>query len=219
MGVTSSTPALRVVAALAAALLFAAGCNRAMARIPLGTSFPRTLSGYSAEHSSGAALSVAPPFDARIQHYGEKVAGTGWTACKTDALDAKEAGPLIGDRLVQELRYARLFSEVSTDSASDLQLQTEIHAFCAQAFGFVWIRVAGITAIRFKLVRADQVLYDRKIERVVTDGDPEYTGKQVSTIEAAMLRVMADSLREVMKALVSDLDREQSRWTAEGARS
>jgi hypothetical protein len=210
---------LCAIASLVCAALLATGCNRAMVRFPTGSAFPRVLSAYSAQHSLPNAVFVASPLDLRIQHIGEEVAGTGWKACKTDALDPGEPSRIIGERLVQELRFSELFREVSTNDQGDLELRTHIHAFCAQAVGFIYLRVAGLTAIRFQLVRGEEVLYDRTIERVVTDADPEYTGKQVATIEGAMLRVMADSLREVVKTLLSDLDSQSEGWVAPGASS
>jgi hypothetical protein len=181
-----------------------------MARFPTMSAFPRVSSAYSAQHTIPCALNVTAPLDLRIQHYGEPVAGTGWKACRTDALDAGEPSRVVGARLVQELRYSELFREVHADGEGDLELRTHIHVFCAQAVGFVFLRVAGLAALRFQIVRGDRVLYDRTIERVVTDADPEYTGSQVSTIEGAMLRTMADSLREVVELLLSDLDSQQA---------
>lgn len=209
----------RTIVLVAGLAGFVAGCNRAMVRIPTGASFPRTLSGYSAAHPTHQTLSIAAPIDLRREHYGEKIAGTGWKACRTDALAEGEASHVVADRLVQELRFAKLFADVNPAGGGSLELRSEVHAFCAQAVGFLYLRVAGITAIRFQLLRSGEVLYERKIERVVTDADPEYTGKQVSTIEGAMLRVMADSLREVMASLVSDLDSEAAKWADAGVPS
>jgi hypothetical protein len=205
-----------LIAAGGCLLLLVVGCNRAMVRIPTGSDFPRTLSGTVANHSTPHDVSLAAPLDMRWQHYGEPVAGTGWEACRTDALAAGEASEIVADRLAQELSYAKLFSAVVRNPPADLQLKTQIHAFCAQAVGFFFLRVAGITAIRFQLVRGDEVIYDRKIERVVTDADEEYSGSRVGTIEGAMVRVMADSLREVMKDLVSDLDAQSATWARDG---
>ena len=53
----------------------------------------------------------------------------------------------------------------------------------------------------------------------MTDADDEYTGQQITMIESAMVRVMADSMREVMEELVSDLDAQSSRWGSEEIRS
>jgi hypothetical protein len=188
-----------------------------MLRIPYGASFPRTLSGYTASSSTPLTIAVLTPIDVRPEHYGEKVGGTGWKACKTDALKKGEVNQVVADRLAQELRFSKLFAGVNQGGSDDLQLHSDVHAFCAQAIGFIYLRVAGITAIRFQLLRSGQVLYDRKLERVVTDADPEYTGKQFSTIEGAMVRLMADSLREVIKEFISDLELRQSQWMATSA--
>lgn len=195
-----------------ACLPLVVSCNRAMLRIPTGASFPRTLAGYAAAHPTPLQLSIGEPRDLRAMHDGEPIAGTRWKACKTDALEAGEASQVVADGLVQELRFSRLFTDVERNVSRDLHLEAEIHALCAQAIGFLYMRVAGLTAIQFRLQRAGEVLYERKIERVVTDADPEYTGKQVATIEGAMLRVMADSLREVLHAFVADLDARQEAW-------
>jgi hypothetical protein len=210
----------RLVLACASTLALAlAGCNRAMVRIPTNASFPRTLTGYEAQHPSAHSLQLAAPLDVRWQHHGEPVAGTGWKACKTDALGGDEASRIVADRLAQELSFSKLFSGVGSNAPGDLQLKTQIHAFCAQVFGFIYLRVAGLTALRFQLLRGDEVVYDRKIERVVTDADDEYSGGQFTMIESAMVHVMADSLREVMKELMSDLDARSATWAAEKPRS
>lgn len=197
-------------------LVLGIGCNRAGLRIPTGASFPRTLSEYTAQGSVPESLALPAPLDQRDRHLGEKIAGTRWKSCRTDALAQGEASRVIGERLLQELRFSRLFRDVEPGSGGDLELRTEVHALCAQAVGFIFLRVAGITAIRFQLVRGTEVLYEKRIERVVTDADPEYTGKQVSTIEGAMLRTTADSLREVIRELLSDLDSQKNRWAAKG---
>lgn len=92
-----------------------------------------------------------------------------------------------------------------------LVLETEIRAMCAQAIGFIYLRVAGITSLRFTLRDGDEVVFDRTIERVVTDADPEYTGRSVGFIEEIMKVVISDSLREIFLELLPALDEVETR--------
>jgi hypothetical protein len=60
--------------------------------------------------------------------------------------------------------------------------------------------------MRFAVRQGERTLFDATIEHVVTDADPEYTGWQVGTVEQAMQRTMADSLRVVLGDLLRRLD-------------
>jgi hypothetical protein len=61
--------------------------------------------------------------------------------------------------------------------------------------------------------RDGRPLFTKKLERVVTDADPEYTGSQAGFIEGAMVTTMADSLRELLRGLLTRLDHEAASWT------
>jgi hypothetical protein len=199
-------------AALAAlALAATVGCNRAAVRIPgASTPFPQTPATYHAKTSLPVGIAVARPVDARDKHYGERVAGTRWRGCRTDPFWASDAERVIQERLAADLAGSGLAPRVTTDEAAPepLVLHTEVDAFCSEAVGFIYLRVAGVSAMRFEVQQGNRVLFDRKIERVVTDADPEYTGLQVATIEQAMQRTMADSLRVVLGELLVRLDAE-----------
>ena len=186
------------------------GCNRAEVRIPgASAEFPKTLSGYQAKKHYADKLTVTVPIDLRTNYHGVKVGGTNWEGCETDTFFGDQARYIIRDNVMKELSDAKLFQEVSDSiepKAHDLYLRMEINAFCSQVKGFVIARVAGIVSMKFSLMRDDQILYSRKIEKVVTDADPEYTGSQVGFIEQAMRRTMSDSLRTVFKILMSDME-------------
>jgi hypothetical protein len=191
------------------------GCNRAAVRIPgASLDFPQSITGYKAKKNCPYAIVVTRPADQRIQHHGERVAGTRWKGCSTDALWSGDAGQLIQERLVGELRSSGLFSGVTNTPADpeNVIMRTEIHAFCSQVVGFIYGRVAGISALRVTLERNGKVLMDYKFEKVVTDADKEYTGSQVSSIEQAMKVTMADSLRELMKDMLKQFERETTNW-------
>jgi hypothetical protein len=195
---------------LAFLLLLGTGCNRATLRIPgASTAFPPTISPYVAKTKLPYRLVVELPVDNRAQHYGEKIAGTKWKACSTDALWRKNAAQLlIQERLVQEFSVSGLFAEVTTNQAraGNVVLKTDIHAFCSQVIGFLYDRVAGMTSLRISMERDGKVLLDKQFEKVVTDADPEYTGSQVTFIEQAMRVTMADSLREVIRNTLQQCD-------------
>jgi ABC-type uncharacterized transport system auxiliary subunit len=190
-------------------------CNRAAVRIPgAALPLPATATHWTAARTHSQTIVVAMPSDLRPAHYGERVAGTRWAACRTDAFWASSPTALVRERLAQELRDSKLFARVSYEPAQpdDLVLHTELHAFCAQAVGVFFVRVAGITALRAVVERDGRPVFDRKVERVVTDADPEYTGAQVGTIERAMNVTMADSLREALRDLLRQLDVEAAVW-------
>jgi hypothetical protein len=146
----------------------------------------------------------------RSEHYEEHVAGTRWTGCRTDPFWKNEAPAIIRDRITTELSESKLFARVLQAEAapSDIVIRTEMHAFCSQAFGFLIIRVAGITALKIAVERNGRALFQHKFERVVTDADPQYTGSQIGFIEQAMTVTMADSLRELLKDFLARTERE-----------
>lgn len=196
-------------------VLFVSGCNRAGIRIPAASlSFPDTPTGYASSVSNPYTLVVSAPADQRSQHYGEHVAGTKWTGCSTDPLWSTSAPDIIEQRMIRELQASRLFSKISSVSTSpqDIIMKTEIHAFCSQAIGFLILRVAGISSLRVTLEQNGKVLLDRKFEKVVTDADKEYTGSQVGTIEQAMSVTMADSLRELLKDMLRQIEADAKTW-------
>lgn len=187
----------------------ACSSNRAAVRIPgASLSFPQTSTGFVAKRPFGTEIYVKLPVDVRSAHYGERVAGSEWEGCKTDALWYDKAATLLHERLSQELASSKLVdSAESTSHSSDhLMLKSEIHAFCSQAKGVLFVRVAGIAAVRFSLERDGKVVWERKIEHVVTDADPEYSGSQVTFVEQAMRVTMADSLRLVLRDLLREIE-------------
>ena len=176
--------------------------------------FPDTPTRYTAQRTYPLSLAVVLPVDRRPEHYGDRVAKTRWRGCRTDPFWASDAPAVVRDRMVTELAASKLFARVSdaTPSAGDMVLRTEIHAFCSQAVGFLLLRVAGISAVDVTVERDGVVLFQRKLERVVTDADPAYTGSQVAFIEQAMQVTMADSLRELLRELLVDLEHEAPRF-------
>lgn len=208
-----------VALAILAACLSLAGCNRAALRIPgASLSFPETRTGYVASKTHPFYLAVEMPRDRRPEHYEERVAGTSWTGCRTDPFWASDAPTVVRARMVEELAGAKLFTSVSEGppSAGDLVLHTDIDAFCSQAVGFLFLRVAGISALKITIDRNGQPIFEHKFERVVTDADPEYTGSQAGFIEEAMKVTMADSLRELMRDVLKTLDRDAATWGQAG---
>jgi len=170
-------------------------------------SFHAAQTGYIARDTTARSVRVSVPVDTRSAHFGERIAGTRWKACRTDPFWQESAPPTRAAELERELRESRIFEAVnSTEDLTPLILETEIRAWCSQAIGLFFIRVAGITSLRFTLKDGDAILFERTIERVVTDADPEYTGSQVSFLEQAMKILVSDSLREVMRELLPALD-------------
>jgi ABC-type uncharacterized transport system auxiliary subunit len=190
-------------------------CNRAAVRIPgASLSFPETPTRYVAQKTYPYNVAVAPPTDLRADHYGERVAGTRWTGCQTDALWGDQAPSIIQSRLVTELSASKVVANArpGEPAAGDLVIRSEIHAFCSQVVGFLYGRVAGIAALNIILERDGKVLFKQKLERVVTDADREYTGSQVGFIEQAMRVTMADSLRELIRDFLVRLERDAANW-------
>ena len=195
-------------ASLIACLLLGCG-NRAALRIPgAAGSFHAASTGYVATDTLPRAVRVALPTDARQAHLGERVAATRWQGCDTDPFWGDSAPATLRADLERELRDSRIFARVAeADDSAALVLDTEIRALCAQAVGFLLVRVAGITSLHFTLRDGDQVLYESTIEKVVTDADEEYSGSQATFIEQAMKVLISDSVREVFSKLVWELDR------------
>lgn len=212
---------IKLAALLAAPVicLSLAGCNRAAVRIPgASLAFPPTATHYAAQRIHPFSIAVTMPVDRRPEHYGEPVAGTRWAGCRTDPFWASDAPSVIRHRLVTELAQSKLFAHVSDGppAAGEVVLRTEIDAFCSQAVGFLILRVAGISALKITLERDGQRLFEHKFERVVTDADPQYTGSQATFIERAMQVTMADSLRELLRDVFTQLEREASGWGGTG---
>lgn len=202
--------------AIALLVLSLTACNRAGMRIPgASLSFPETPVEYRAPSPVSMSLRIDPAVDLRSEHSGEVVASSRWKACRTDPLWATTATSIVGERLLAALSASGAFSQVHADprAPADLVLVPEVHAFCAQAVGFVYLRVAGISAIRLRIARGDETVFDRKFERVVTDADTEYTGLPIATIEQAMQRAMADSLRELFREAVPELATAAQSWS------
>jgi hypothetical protein len=206
------------MAQVAAAFCFClslSACNRAGLRIPgASLDFPETPTHYRAQRSYSYRLVVLPPVDLRPDHYGERIAGTRWTACSTDAAAGENVSAIIQERLAKEVASSKLFDSVSQDEPVDghLTLRSEVHAFCSQVVGFLYLRVAGIVALNIVVERGGRVLFKEKLERVVTDADPQYTGSQVAFIEQAMRVTMIDSLRELLRDLLQRLERSAAGW-------
>ena len=204
-------------AILLCVLLPVIGCNRAAVRIPgASLSFPETQTNYIAGKTYPNRVVVLLPVDLRQEHYGEKVAGTNWAACRTNPLSSEESIVIVRDRLATAISDSKIFSDVSkeTPGSNDLIVHTEIQAFCSQVVGFIYGRVAGICSMRIVVERNGKKIMDHKFERVVTDADPEYTGKSVGFIEQAMKVTMADSLRELLKDFLGRLDMEAKNLAA-----
>lgn len=196
-------------------VLFVCACNRSNVRIP-GASlpFPETPTGYMAEASYPHRLVVFTPVDQRPEHYGELVAGTKWKSCSTDPFWGSHAPQIIQVRLAKEFQFSNIFSDVSTAPAGpeDLVMRTAIHAFCSHSVGFFYVRVAGITSLHVIIQRNGKILLDRKFEKVVTDVDKEYTGSKAGFLEQAMKVTMADSLREVLKDMLKEIEADAKSW-------
>lgn len=206
-GCQSSAPVYPETAPLAHA--YPKGANRARLRVPgASTEFPEVPTQYVAKRRLPYRLVVAPVVDRRPEYYGQPIAGTKWTAVRTDALWSESATGLMLQRLVNELRSSGLFAEVSEGPArpGDLVLKCEVRAFCSQARGFLFVRVAGMSALQIDLEQDGRLLLRRKFENVVTDGDKDYTGSQVTFLEQAMRVTMADSLCGLLKTMFEDLE-------------
>jgi hypothetical protein len=90
-------------------------------------------------------------------------------------------------------------------------MNTEVDAFCSQAIGVIYLRVAGMSGLHITLRRNGKFFMNEKFEKVVTDADPEYTGSQLAFIQQAMRVTMADSLRELMKNMLGKIESEMTK--------
>jgi hypothetical protein len=201
---------VRRVLALVAVLLSVATCNRAALRIPgAAGAFHPAVTNYQAASAKWGSVRVAAPLDERPKHYGERVAGTRWKACETDPFWNNSMPVVVGRELQREIDASRLFQRVvaSGTEARSLVLETRVHAFCAQAIGFLFVRAAGISSLHYTLRDGDEIVFDRAIERVVTDADDAYTGAQATTVEQAMKVLLSDSLRENLRGLFAELEK------------
>jgi ABC-type uncharacterized transport system auxiliary subunit len=205
---------------LVCVLISGSGCNRATMRIPGASGdFPETATHYTTATKLPYTLVVATPSDHRKEHERERVACTKWKSASTDAMWSTDTAKMFQERLVKELKSSGMFLQVTNrpPKPEDLVLKTEIDVFSSQARGFLFVRVVGMSALRVSLERKGKTLLEQKFERVVTDADKEYTGSQVSFIEQAMRVTMADSLRELMKDMLKEIDAKAAVWPKDPA--
>ena len=188
--------------------LLAGGCNRAALRIyGVGDPFPWAATNFSAKKPHPETVFVAPPTDKTSDYYDHSIAGTSWQGTRTDTFSEGAMQDLVRQELKRELQFSKIFTGVnSAPTEGGLTLDTEVRAFGAQVRGFIWSRVGGVSSFEFTLRRGGKVLFQKAYEKVVTDGDPEYTGQSVGFIEDAMRATMSDSFREVLKEFFADLD-------------
>jgi hypothetical protein len=195
---------------LAMALMLASGtsCNRAAVRFPgaAGTFHPAD-TGFRSDYRDDRVVYIELPIDSREGHYGEPVAATRWKGCRTDAFWGDAATRIIRDELIREIDESGLFSRVVTSPPQSgyLTLRTNIRAFCSQAIGFFFVRVAGITSLEFTLLEGNAPLLDERLDRVITDADDEYTGSSIGFIKQVMRITMSDSLRELLREFLPKL--------------
>jgi hypothetical protein len=202
------------VLGLSLLIFWCSGCNRAEVRFyGASTDFPQTSTGFKSKTNFPYTVAVAMPVDHRSLHHGEKIAGTKWKACSTDAIIDSKVPSFIQQRLVEELKSSGIFAKVVTqsDGADDIVMNTEVDAFCSQAIGVIYLRVAGMSRLHITLGRNGKIFMNEKFEKVVTDADPEYTGSQLAFIQQAMRVTMADSLRELMKNMLGKIESEMTK--------
>jgi hypothetical protein len=200
-----------LVGILGFGVLLFCGCNRAAVRFyGASTDFPRTTTGFASKTNLPYTIVVTMPVDRRVEHHGEKIAGTKWKACSTDAIIDSQVPSFIQQRLVEELKASGIFAKVvlQPTGPDDIIMNTEVDAFCSQAIGVIYLRVAGMSSLHVVLKCNGKTFLDEKFEKVVTDADPEYTGSQLAFIQQAMRVTMADSLRELMKNMLGKIENE-----------
>ncbi|MGZ5784477.1 MAG: hypothetical protein ACXWJM_01045 [Ramlibacter sp.] len=197
----------RLVILLAAAA-WLAGCETTV-RIPgLSFSFPESAPAFVGATHSPDAIAIAASTDGRAKYLGRNVAGTEWHACMVDTLPEGALPDLVHGRIVEALGNSRMFASVEPVAApANWTLETEIQVFCSQTRGFVIRRVAGLVGIKFTLKKGGKTVSEQTVERVVTDADPEFTGAAVSTVEQAMRRAMADTLRVVLSDALRQMEK------------
>ena len=66
--------------------------------------------------------------------------------------------------------------------------------------------MAGITSLEFTLLEDEVSFLDERMDRVVSDGDDEYTGANVGFIKQAMRITMSDSQRELLRDFLPKLE-------------
>lgn len=182
------------------------GCETQQARVPgLSLAFPESAPGYVSAKAPVGPLQLMPATDRRRDHLGRDVAGSGWQACADDTLPAGGVARLVDERLQQALEASRLFAVVQPSPAG-WQLTPEVQVFCAQTRGFIGRRVAGLVGLKLVLRKDGALQWERLVEQVVTDADAAYTGSFVTTVEQAMRRTMADSLRVVLRDALTQID-------------
>lgn len=174
----------------------------------LSLSFPETAPGVVGTKRLDEAVSIAPSVDRRSDYIGRPVANTGWLACKADTLAEGALPKLVDERITEAVVKAQMFTMVTPfGSQATWNLAPEIRVFCSQTRGFIGRRVAGLVAIKFTLRKGGAVVWEQTVERVVTDADSDYTGSFVTTVEQAMRRSMADSLRLVLRDALREVDK------------
>jgi len=130
---------------------------------------------------------VLLPIDLRHEHY-ENTLPDSLDRLPYGSFVATEAPVIIRER-IGTTNGSKLFTRVSRvpSEPSDIVIRSEIHAFCSQAVGlFVRLldqRIEGYCGAQWA------ALFQHKFERVVTDGDPQYSGSQVGFIEQAMTTI------------------------------
>lgn len=181
-------------------------------RVPgLSFSFPESAPTFVSATHSPESLAVAVPTDGRAKYLGKNVAGTDWHSCMVDTLPEGELPGLVRGRVVEALKNSRMFGSVEPVGArANWTLDTEIQVFCSQTRGFIIRRVAGLVGIKFTLKKGGKIISEQTVERAVTDADPEFTGSQVSTVEQAMRRAMADTLRVVLRDALQHMEKRES---------
>jgi hypothetical protein len=123
---------------------------------------------------------------------------------------------LIEERLTKELYDSGLFAKSElVENSNPLILKTQIKAFCSQAIGFIYARIAGITAISVSIERNGKILFEKQFERVVTDDSPEYSGSQITFLEQGMRATMSDSLRLLLKDVMKEIDANRSKFSSQ----
>jgi hypothetical protein len=192
---------------LVAAITWLSACETP--HVPgLSLSFPETAPGFVGTTRLGEGVSIVPSVDRRPQYIGRPVANTDWLACKADTLAQGALPKLVDERITEAVIKAQVFFAVrSVDPQATWTLAPEIHVFCSQTRGFIVRRVAGLVAIKFTLRKGGAVVWEQTVERVVTDADSDYTGSSVTTVEQAMRRSMADSLRLVLRDALREVDK------------
>ena len=178
-------------------------------RIPgLSFAFPESAPGFISQKRVSESLTIAPSVDSRSSHIGEDIAKSSWEATAADTLGPDQLPKLIDQRLAEAVAKANLFSGIGPSvPQGQWTLSPEIQVFGAQTRGFIGRRVAGLVSIKFTLRRGTVVVWEQVVQRVVTDADPEYTGSFITTVEQAMRRSLADSLRLVLGDAIKQIDK------------